>query len=286
MNRRKKLQLTLAASILAVALVALLVWRSEPRYGGRSLTDWAIDAQNGERLAQTDSPDYLAARDAIHQMGPAAAETAVDWLENESRWERNRLLNWIGGFLPQWDEPPRLNRTEAAAMILRLVNEDARARVESGLISMLAGSTDGFTRQVGVLTNFSASTWTKVEPLLLHTNPIVRRQAASLALVWPRELKVNLETVWRSRADERFMGEWSLLEQLLLRHSTDTNRLATAIGTNFIWITGDSGSSTFVPFGRANNLAKLGAAGQVYLKAGLNNDDMAVRQASRVHLNP
>lgn len=82
------------------------------------------------------------------------------------------------------------------------------------------------------------------------------------------------------------MAEWSLLEQLLLRHSKDTNRLATAIGTNFIWIAGDSGSTSFIPFGRANSLAKLGKAGEAYLRAGLTNDDMAVREASRINLNP
>ena len=62
------------ATVVVLTVVALLIWTSEPRYDGRSLTDWAIQAQDYENLALTDKPDYLAASNAIHQMGPAAAK--------------------------------------------------------------------------------------------------------------------------------------------------------------------------------------------------------------------
>ena len=119
MNRRRSLAIILATTLIT-GLVALLLWRSEPRYGGRSLTDWAIQAQDYEKMTLTDRPDYLTASNAIHQMGPAAAKTALDWLESEARWERIRSSEWIYPFYPQSWNTDLDQQSTAAAMILRL----------------------------------------------------------------------------------------------------------------------------------------------------------------------
>ena len=261
--------------VVVLTLVALLIWTSEPRYDGRSLTDWAFDAQICEGLDLTDKPDYLAASNAIYQMGPAAAKTAVDWLESEERWDQ--FLSWtrIDRFYQQSIGTNELERSIAAAMILRLGTEEARLSVEPRLMAAVVDG--GFGDRVGVLTNFSATIWPKIEPLLLHTNSMVRRHAANLALLWAGDLKVNTEILWQAWSETNRMSFRGISEVLLLRHSRETNRLAEAIGTNFLWGSDWMSSPLLSHFRRAPNLANLGPADRRYLEAGLTNEEAQIR---------
>ena len=279
MNRRKGRLISIAAGLL-LGLVAMLFWTSEPRYGGRSLTDWAIDAQNYEKLGLTDKPDYLTASNAIYRTSPAAAKTALDWLESEARWERIRSSKWVYPFYPQSWNVELDQRSTAAAMILRLGSEESRLTVEPRLIADVGGGGDRFGDGVGVLTNFSTTAWPKVEPLLLHSNLAVRGYAARLALHWAGDLKVNPEILWQAWSDTNHEPIREILERLLLRHSQETNRLAEAIGTNFLW-----GSASHLPDGRqAFILTKLGPSGRYYLEAGLTNRFEMIRLTSKQYL--
>lgn len=279
MNRRRNLPILIAVGVV-LALVAMFVWRSEPRYGGRSLTDWAMDAQICEGLELTDKPDYLAASNAIHQMGPAAAKTAVDWLGSEERWEQFRSWTGIDRFYQESLETDQLERSTAAAMILRLGSEESRLSVEPRLLAAVASGRDDFGDRVGVLTNFSTTTWSKVEPLLLHTNRIVRRHASNLALRWTGDLKVNPEILWLAWSDPDHKSFQVITETLLVLHSLETNRLAEAIGTNYLSQLPDG----FVSHQMAGNLAKLGPVGRYYLQAGTTNKSELIRIISTSYL--
>ncbi len=290
MKRRRSLVIILVATLIT-GLVALVLWRSEPRYGGRSLTDWAIQGQDYENLALTDKPDYLAASNAIHQMGPAAAKTAVDWLNSEVTWKKSALRLWIEKLAPRSGDIPRIQREVAAVMILRLGSEEAQLSVEPKLIAMLENGRDewlyklnGHIGRIGVLTNFSAATWSRLEPLLLHTNHMVRLRTLELAISWNTPPKLNLGILWQCRSKVTDLFTEARLDELLLRHGAETNRLAEAIGSSFL----NSANSAQEPMQfieyRAKQLSALGQTGSRYFVAGLTNGSEAVRIISRRYL--
>lgn len=223
MNRRRSLAI-IAAALLITGLVALLLWRSEPRYGGLSLTDWAIQAQHYENLALTDKPDYLSASNAIYQMGPAAAKTAVDWLESDINWAYSPMAYWLHELRLPFNKEPRLNRQMAIPMLVRLSGEEGRSGIK--------------------------------------------------------------ERLWHLRSRPS-MALWGcdFFDDLLLIQAHDTNRLADAIGTNFLWNSIVPSTPHFVIFNRAEKLLKLGPTGRRYVEAGLTNPNPDVRQVSQSILN-
>jgi hypothetical protein len=273
MNRQRKLLIALPA-VMLLAVVALLVWRSEPRYGGRSLTDWAIQAQDYEKLGLTDKPDYLAASNAIHRMGPAAAKTAVDWLESDTRWERSPLRPWIEKIHLTSTEMPRLDRSRAISMIVRLTDEEGRSSIEPRLLAMLI-MPEHFP--LDVLTNFSAETWKKIEPLILSTNMWAAQKALLVGTHWPLAQKMDLDRIWTIRSaatNERLVA---FVDHLLMAQGADTNRLLEAVGTNFLRGPAGPADSDVVHI-HAWALFQLGSAGRPILEAGLTNQNQYVRE--------
>lgn len=218
MNRRRSLAIILATTLIT-GLVALLLWRSEPRYSGRSLTDWAIQAQDYEKMALTDKPDYLAASNAIYQMGPAAAKTAVDWLESDINWVSSPISRWLPSLRRPFRGEPRLDRGSAIPMLFKLSGKDGRSSVG--------------------------------------------------------------ERLWRIRSKPSvgFLREY--VDDLLLAKGGETNRLADAIGTNYLSNSAELQFHSSKAIFWAQKLRNLSPAGRRYLEAGLTNQNESVIQTSQ-----
>ncbi len=270
MNRRRKLIIALSAGLVLV-VVALLLWRSEPRYGGRGLKEWALQAHDHEVTGRINDEGYRSATNAIRRMGPAATRTAVDSLDDLERWNKDPMRKLYARFLPWIEDRFDLDKLTTARVILRTVDDGARATVEARLIAKLAS---GNRQHAFSLTNFSASTWPRVAPLLQHTNALVVNLTATLGRHWSPPLKLDIERLWQTRLTATNPNVWFELELLLATQAADTNRLARVVGTTFLQ---GSISNSYTTGRRAKLLAELGAAGRPYLIAGTTNEIRWVR---------
>src|SRR6266498_4012788 len=91
-GRRRKLWFLLGCAIAAVLLLTL--WHErEPRYNGRSLSQWAalldpVDRDEVERAQQADV--------AIRQIGTNGLPLLLRWIQYQERPWRTRTANFVG----------------------------------------------------------------------------------------------------------------------------------------------------------------------------------------------
>lgn len=273
MNRRRSLAIILATTLIT-GLVALLLWRSEPRYGGRSLTDWAIDAHDYDQLGLNDRPGYLSASNAIHRMGPAAAKTAMDWLESDARWEASKLRPWVEKYGFENLRSGFSERSHSIPMILRLVGDQGRQHIEHRLSAFLSAGIKFIpTNKLDIII---AKDWPRIEPFL---DLVFRRDS-----VRARGERVDTESLWIGLSRDNNVQSRGYIEELLLQRGSDTNRLAEAIGNDFLSSSGRRGDR-YDAIRMAFSLLKLGPTGKAYLTAGLTNNAKDVVEASTRALN-
>jgi hypothetical protein len=90
--RRRSLYLFLAGALLLVALTPLVIPSREPRYQGRTLTSWLLQARTNQDLpdlllvesagpSTLGTPTTRQAIQAIRQIGPRAVPELLDWIK-------------------------------------------------------------------------------------------------------------------------------------------------------------------------------------------------------------
>jgi hypothetical protein len=80
--RRRSLYLFLAGALLLGALTPLVIPSREPRYQGRTLTSWLLQAENSSILYLEVDSHVPPAVDAVRQIGPAAIPDLLAWIEH------------------------------------------------------------------------------------------------------------------------------------------------------------------------------------------------------------
>jgi len=92
--RRRRVIITLAVCLLvAIGLVAF--WPAEPRYDGKTLSEWLVVYEYGRLGTSTFSEAQKRAEIAISHMGVSALPCLVKWIQYEERslpWWKNGML--------------------------------------------------------------------------------------------------------------------------------------------------------------------------------------------------
>lgn len=70
-NRRR----ILVAAVTIAVVAGIMIYRSEPRYQGKSLSDWVVEMRAG--------PDREKAREVVHHIGPDHLPLLLQWLRRE-----------------------------------------------------------------------------------------------------------------------------------------------------------------------------------------------------------
>jgi hypothetical protein len=94
---RKRVYIGVALG-LAIAAVAVSVYRSEPAYQGKSLSDWIVAMKTAHA-----AEDRQAARAAVHHLASNSIPVLLDWLQREERpslqgrfWQaRYGAIGWL-----------------------------------------------------------------------------------------------------------------------------------------------------------------------------------------------
>ena len=91
MRRRRVIIIILAACILG----AVAFWPDEPRYDGKSLSEWLVVYEYGRLGTSSFSEAQKRAETAISHMGASALPALVKWIQYEGQrlpWWKNELL--------------------------------------------------------------------------------------------------------------------------------------------------------------------------------------------------
>ncbi len=84
-------------ALLLLSFLAFAIFRSkEPRYQGRTLTEW-IESARWEHLSPYDSDEEVAAKRALKQMAPEAIPILLKWLQVKDTPLRLNLAGLVNG---------------------------------------------------------------------------------------------------------------------------------------------------------------------------------------------
>lgn len=110
--KRTRLVVALAAAVMLGLLAAVILRPREPRYEGRTLTEWVSDGTDstGDRYATdnnamvqivvrdvggTNAPKWQKANHAVRQMGPKVIPWLLKWFEADDPPVKIRVIGWL-----------------------------------------------------------------------------------------------------------------------------------------------------------------------------------------------
>jgi hypothetical protein len=98
--------IVIAVAVIVAGAVAIAGFRArEPRYQGRTLSEWIDEADRAAHISwninsasheQLEAdPDWQAARHAVKQMAPEAIPFLLDWVQAEDSPQKAKAIDWI-----------------------------------------------------------------------------------------------------------------------------------------------------------------------------------------------
>lgn len=129
---RSRVIILLIVAILAAGLIAYLCVPKEPRYQGRTLTQWLQPATEDSRYLYTfagERPDreFLSTRAAVQAMGTNAIPLLLKWSCASNSKAGAKIISWLNKHLPErfliWDAE---RRHVASDMGFGLLGDKAR----------------------------------------------------------------------------------------------------------------------------------------------------------------
>jgi hypothetical protein len=106
LKRRNVIILLVSTLLLTVGVLVYLTLAKEPRYQGRTLSQWLEPATRDSRYlyilaGQPADPDFLTTRDAIQAMGTNAIPFFIKWSFAHDSKTRAAIISWLNLRLPQ-----------------------------------------------------------------------------------------------------------------------------------------------------------------------------------------